>query len=72
MCSPRSRPIAPIIVAEFEATERPSMRTFQTLPAGKIGQAGAPARVGDASRGPVGWLAALRGSVPALTSVPSR
>jgi hypothetical protein len=39
--------MAPIIVEEFEATDRPSMRVFQTLPMGKIGQAGAPGRVGD-------------------------
>ena len=39
--------MAPIIVDEFEATDRPSMRVFQTLPMGKIGQAGAPGRVGD-------------------------
>ena len=46
MCSPRSSPMALIIVAEFEATDRPSMRWFQTLLAGKIGQLGAPGTVG--------------------------
>src|SRR5687768_17012263 len=47
MWRPRSRPMAPIIVEEFEATDRPSIRAFQMLPMGKIGQAGAPGRVGD-------------------------
>src|SRR5688500_17078500 len=46
MCRPRSRPMAPIIVEEFAATDPPSTRVFQTLPMGKIGQAGAPGRVG--------------------------
>ncbi len=46
MCSPRSSPIAEIIVAEFEATGRPSIRTFQTLFAGKMPHAGAPGTVG--------------------------
>ena len=40
------------------------MRVFQTLPAGRIGQDGAPGRDGDASTRPVGWLAALSGSCP--------
>ena len=35
-----------IIVAEFAATARPSIRVFQTLLAGKTGQNGAPGRVG--------------------------
>ena len=37
-----------IIVAEFAATPRPSIRVFQTLLAGKTGQNGAPGRVGAA------------------------
>ena len=85
MCRPRSSPMAPIIVAEFAATARPSIGTFQTLSAGKIGQAGAPGTVGRAAgvagrrrrrwaaagASPAGWLEALRGSVPALYSAPS-
>ena len=31
MCRPRSSPIVVIIVAEFEATARPSIRVFQTF-----------------------------------------
>ena len=46
MCRPRSRPIVLIRVAESAATGRPSIRTFQTLVAGKTGQFGAPGRVG--------------------------
>lgn len=41
--------MAEIIVAEFEALARPSMRTFQTLVIGKIGQAGAPVTCGGGS-----------------------
>ena len=46
MCRPRSRPIVAISVAELAATGRPSMRMFQTLVVGKIGQTGAPGTVG--------------------------
>ena len=46
MCRPRSSPMAEIIVAESDATARPSIGTFQTFVAGKIGQDGAPGRVG--------------------------
>ena len=72
--------MAPIIVAESAATARPSIGTFQTLSAGKIGQAGAPGTVGAPPGGggggggavvAGGWLEALRGSVPALYSAPS-
>ena len=65
MCSPAFRPIDEIIVAEFEATARPSMRTFQTLSAGKTEQSGMPGSVGAPPEPPpggggvdgrVGWL----------------
>ena len=46
MWSPRLSPMVAIIVAEFAATARPSIRVFQTLLAGKTGQNGAPGRVG--------------------------
>ena len=65
MCSPAFRPIDEIIVAEFEATSRWSIRTFQTLSAGKTGQSELPGRVGAApGGGGTGWLAASSGFVP--------
>ena len=73
MCSPRVSPMAEIIVEEFDATSRSSIRVFQTLSAGKIGQPGAPGIVGapPGFDGGTGWLEALLGFVPARTSVPS-
>ena len=38
--------MAEIIVAESDATARPSIGTFQTFVAGKIGHDGAPGTVG--------------------------
>ena len=74
MCRPRLRPIALIIVAEFVATSRSSMRVFQTLSTGKIPHPGAPATVGDPFGfvGGTGWLFGSRGFVWARYSVPSR
>src|SRR5262245_49152680 len=56
MCSPRLSPMAPINVAESLATARPSMRTFQTLVAGRTGQAGAPGRLGAPALPPGGGV----------------
>ena len=56
--------MAEIIVAELAATWRLSIRVFQTLLKGKIGQAGAPLRVGGGALG----LFGSRGFVPAVTS----
>jgi hypothetical protein len=50
MCRPRSRPIAEISVAEFVATGRPSIRTFQTFVVGKMPQVRAPGIVGERPR----------------------
>src|SRR5262245_25610881 len=55
MWRPRSRPIVAIIVAEFAATPRASMRVFQTFVVGKIGQPEAPGRVGAGTRSRRGW-----------------
>src|SRR5260221_9446559 len=77
MWSPRSRPIELIKVAESAATGRLSIRTFQTLVAGKTvqldapGRVGAPAAVGVGLAVGFGWLVALRGSVPARYSARS-
>jgi hypothetical protein len=46
MCRPLPAPIVAIKVAEFAATGRPSIRTFQTLSIGKMEQFGAPGSVG--------------------------
>ena len=71
---------ARIIVEEFEATPRPSIRTFQTLSTGKTEQSGIPGSVGAPPEPPpggggvdgsVGWLDASSGFVPAVTSAPS-
>ena len=54
MCRPRVSPMVPIIAAEFPATGRAATRTFQTLSAGRTGQAGAPGSVGDTPEPGVG------------------
>ncbi len=65
MCRPAFRPIDEIIVEEFEATSRWSIRAFQTLSAGKTEQSEIPGRVGTApGGGGTGWLAASSGLVP--------
>ena len=70
MCRPRSRPIAPIIVAESAATARPSTGMFQTLSAGKIGQAGAPGTVGAPPGGVTGVGVGVGAVSPADGSTP--
>src|SRR5262245_7908552 len=57
MWRPVSSPMDPIIEAEFAATVRPSMRTFQTLLAGKIGHRGAPGTTGERRGRPRAYLA---------------
>ena len=63
MCSPRVRPMAPIIVAEFEATSRSSMRVFHTLSVGKMPQFGAPGTVGAPFQ-----MSSLRGAIIAANA----
>src|SRR6478672_5893445 len=79
MWRPAFSPIAPIIVAEFDAIDRPVTGAFQTFVGGRTGQLGAPGSVGDPAGGGggggggvtgvgFGWLLASRGFVPARTS----
>src|SRR6188508_1879393 len=51
MWRPRSSPIAAIIVAEFDATARSSIRRFHTFVTGNTEQFAAPGRMGPGGIG---------------------
>ena len=72
MCRPRSRPIAAIMRRRVRRRRAAVDAGVPDVAGGKTGQAGAPGSVGALPAGGTGWLAALRGSVPAVTSTPSR
>jgi hypothetical protein len=59
MCRPVSRPIAAIIVAEFDATGRSSIRMFHTFVPGKTEHPDAP---GSDGPGGIGRLEKVRQS----------